>query len=382
MIKSCTRCLVTSDVYGSTFNENQLCNYCSDFTKSFEESKIVDHTKKSIEELINDVKKNMKGKYDSIIGISGGVDSSWVAVKAKQLGLNPLIVHMDNGWNSELAQNNIEKLITKLDLDLYSYVIDWKEYRKLMLAFLEADVIDIELLYDNAVHGTLFRLAKKFKIKYILMGTNLNTEGMIMPESWNWNKWDKKNIKSIGKKFQNVKIYSYPLFGLKDYFFMKHIYRIKTISFLDYLNYDKNYALNELQLQYEFKPYPYKHYESIFTRFYQGYILPNKFKVDKRIFHLSNLVLTNQMTIDEARERMKESPYPVPNDLNSDISYFLKKIGWQNKDLEEYLKRPQIDHKCYPSNVFWWKLFKKFYSKYNNYKFIKYIFRGQDYLYK
>lgn len=379
---SCARCLVTSDVDGANFNDMGYCNYCSDFLEQKDKIQIEHHNNLSIDALLTDINKTKNGKYDSLIGVSGGVDSSWVAVKAKELGLSPLIVHMDNGWNSELAQNNIENLVNKLDLDLYTYVIDWKEYRELMLAFLEADVIDVELLYDNAVHGVLYRLAKKFKIKFILMGSNFNTEGMLMPTSWSWNKWDNKNIKSIGKKFRNVKIKSYPLFGIKDYFLMKHFFKIKSISILDYLNYDKTLAVKELQNKYNYKPYPYKHYESIFTRFYQGHLLLKKFNVDKRIIHLSNLVLTDQMILEEAREKIKESPYPDEIQLKNDITYFLKKMEWSINDLEEYLKRPAVPHDHYPSNIILWKLFKNIYKKYGKYNFVNYLFKGKDYLYR
>jgi len=363
--KRCKRCLMDETAESIVFTESG-CNYCDEFIKILNNPpKKIDL---SLDDLVYKVKKDGKNKpYDCIVGISGGVDSSYALVKVKELGLRPLAVHMDNGWNSELATNNIKNLIEKLGVDLYTHVIDWQEYKKLMEAFFDADVIDIELLYDNAMLAVNYEQARKYGIKYILAGTNTSTEGMRMPKNWNWFKWDKKNIINLAKR-NNVKINTFPLIGTIDYVIDRVIRRINWISFLDYLpKYDKFEALKILQNDFSYKPYPYKHYESIFTRFYQGYILPVKFGVDKRKHHLSTLILSNQMTKEEALKQLKEIPYPNEESLLEDLEYFIKKMEWNKEKFLEYLKRPEKSHLEYGSEIELWNklrmIYKRFFKK-------------------
>ena len=266
--------------------------------------------------------------------------------------MKPLAVHLDNGWNSELAQNNIENLVKSLNVDLYTHVLDWNEYKSMMNSFFDADVIDIELLMDNAMYSLNYEIAKKENVKFILSGSNFSTEGMSMPKNMNWIKFDKKNIYSIVKNFGNYKIESYPAIGVFDLIRYILFYKIKWIHFLDYFDYRKSEAVDILKKKYRFKPYEYKHYESIFTRFYQGYILPKKFNIDKRILHLSTLIVTNQLLRDEALKKLELSPYSDNLQLNDDKSYFLKKMNWSEEKLEEYLKRPAISHAKYSNSKF------------------------------
>ena len=287
-------------------------------------------------------------KYDCIIGLSGGVDSSWVLYLAVKLGLRPLAVHMDNGWDTELAQNNIRKLVQKLGVDLHTHVIDWDEYRELMQAFFKADVIDIELLYDNAMMAVNYRQARKWGVKHILAGTNTSTEGMAMPGEWNWYKFDARNIRCIWKRFGNGRrIETFPAIGVTGYIYCEYIRRIKWESFLDYFDYNKAESLRVLTEEMGYKPYPYKHYESVFTRFYQGYILLRKFGVDKRRMHLSTLIVSGQMTREEALSLLEHIPYPSKEDQEADIQYFLKKMGWSEHQLEIYLAQPEKPHAIY-----------------------------------
>jgi len=333
-----------------TFDDNGVCSYCTEF---IERSGHLIHEnnedkEKRLVELVSRVKSAGHGKpYDCIVGVSGGVDSSWVLVKVVELGLRPLAVHMDNGWNSELAQNNITNLVRELDIDLYTHVIDWEEYRSLMQAFFDSNAIDIELLYDNAMFAVNYQNADKFGIKYILSGMNQATEGMMMPSGWNWYKFDKRNIKDIAR-LGNVKQFStFPVIGTLDYVWFNHIKHIRWVSFLDFLPFNKEYALSELESKYGYVRYPYKHYESIFTRFYQGYILPNKFNVDKRKIHLSTLVVTGQMSRSDALELLHGIAYPSESDLDQDIQYFLKKMRWKMEDLRGYLSAPPVSHYSY-----------------------------------
>ena len=353
----CTRCIMDSTATDIFFDEKGICNYCEEFdTKSghmfIKDSQVL---QKEREEFIAEVKKSGEGKrYDCIIGVSGGVDSSWALVKAIELGLRPLAVHMDNGWNSELAQNNIANLVRTLNVDLYTHVIDWDEYRRLMQAFFDSDVIDIELLYDNAMLAVNYNQAAKYGVKYMLSGVNQATEGLRMPRGWSWFKYDKRNIEALAMQFEGIKIQTFPAIGTLGFAFNEFIRGIKWIPFLDYFEYNKFRALEVLQKDFGYKPYPFKHYESIFTRFYQGYILPKKFNVDKRRIHLSSLIISGQLTRDEALKGVDGIPYPTLNALEDDIQYFLKKMGWTRDQLEAYLERPEKLHSLYPSEKPFW----------------------------
>jgi N-acetyl sugar amidotransferase len=342
---------------GITFDANGVCNYCSEFLQRsggliHEDAK---NRQTRLDSFISRVKTAGQGKrYDCVIGVSGGVDSSWALVQAVRLGLRPLAVHMDNGWNSELAQNNIANLVQKLSVDLYTHVIDWPEYRALMQAFFDANVVDVELLYDNAMLKVNYQQAAANGVKFILAGTNEATEGMKIPATWNWFKLDKKNITSIAARFSNVRIKTFPAIGVLGYLFYEYFRRVKWISFLDFFPYNKNAVLDELERDFGYKRYPYKHYESIFTRFYQGYILPSKFGIDKRRVHLSTLVAAGQMTREAAAESLLPAPYASEAELAQDIQYFLKKMQWTRAQLDEYLVRPGLCHSLYASEKAHW----------------------------
>jgi len=336
------------------FNEQGICNYCTNFVEKKRDIVTEPHGRKAQrrESLIRKIKESGEGKeYDCIVGISGGVDSSWTLVQVRKLGLRPLAVHMDNGWNSELAQNNIHSLIESLNVDLYTHVIDWEEYRNMMNAFFDADVVDVELLYDNAMRALNWRMAKKYGIKYILSGVNTSTEGMGIPVDWNWYKTDAKNIKYLSRIFSNQKIVTFPLLSTVEYMFCL-LRGIKWLPFLDYIDYVKDDAVEYLVKHHGYKPYAYKHYESVFTRFYQAYILPKKFNIDKRKMHLSSLIMSGQMSRKNAIKLLDESPYPSVEMESDDIDYFLKKMGWNNGDLDLYITRPRIEHDRYPSEKY------------------------------
>lgn len=352
--KLCNRCVMDVTASGIEFNENGICSYCEEFIRRSGHILNEEELEKEarLNSLIDEIKEKHKNQpYDCVVGVSGGVDSSWTLVKVVELGLRPLAVHMDNGWNSELAQNNISNLIETLKIDLFTLVIDWREYRSLMQAFFDADVIDVELLYDNAMQAVNYQMAAKHGLHHILSGTNETTEGMHIPGDWNWYKKDKKNIREIGRRFGNVKLKTFPSIGTADYFWYDRIRKIKWYSFLDYIHYHKEEALQVLETSYGYKRYPYKHYESVFTRFYQGYILPKKFGIDKRRVHLSTLIMSGQITREEALKDLEQIPYPSEEDLRSDIDYFLKKMKWTRRELDEYLGRPPKSHTDYPSEI-------------------------------
>lgn len=329
-----------------SFDDHGFCKYCCELEVRAPQALNTEQRIVNRERLLAEIRsRGRKSKYDCIIGVSGGIDSSWALYLAVKEGLRPLAVHMDNGWNSELAVNNIEVLVRKLGVDLYTHVIDWDEYRNLMQAFFDANVIDVELLYDNAMLAVNYRLSADFGLHHILAGTNQATEGLHMPPSWNWLKFDKTNIQSITRKYApRTKITTLPTIGTFDYLRFRFLHRISWISFLDYFEYNKQYAVDKLQTELGFKPYPYKHYESIFTRFYQGHLLPLKFGVDKRRLHFSSLIMSGQMSREDALTQLAKAPYANPKDLQHDIEYFLKKMKWSREMLEEYIARPAARH--------------------------------------
>jgi len=328
------------------FDESGTCSFCSEFEARAGRFLSPNREKRQqkLEALLGELRARGKGRpYDCIVGVSGGVDSSWVLVNAVRMGLRPLAVHMDNGWNSELAQNNIANLVRGLGVDLYTHVIDWPEYRGLMQAFFDADVIDIELLYDNAMLAVNYRQAMRIGTRYILSGTNNATEGMRMPAEWSWCKLDKRNIKALGAT-EGIRLKTFPAIGTLGYVWYSIVRRLRWVWLLDYLGYNKSAALAELQSSFGYKPYPYKHYESVFTRFYQGFILPRKFGVDKRRLHFSSMIVSGQMTREQALEGLEGIPYPSEDALEADKTYFVKKMGWTRSQLDDYIQRPPRPH--------------------------------------
>lgn len=341
----CSRCILDSnDNPNLVLDAEGVCNHCRYYE---EQERLLVKTgsagEKLMSETIAKIKSYGKGKkYDCLIGLSGGVDSSYVAYIAAQKGLNALCVHFDNGWNSEIAVQNIHNIVNKLGFDLNTYVIDWEEFRDLQLAYLKASVIDIEVLTDHAIYGTMFKIAKENDIKYVLGGHNVVTEG-VLPYHWTYDKKDYINIKAIHKQFGTKKLVSFPFLDMK----MKRYIRNSGVEFINYLNwipYIKSEVKKVLQDELGWKDYGGKHYESVWTRFYQGYILPVKFKVDKRKAHLSALICSGQITRDEALEEMKEPPYD-PEMLKIDKAFVLKKLQLSEEEFNRIMATPVRSHR-------------------------------------
>jgi N-acetyl sugar amidotransferase len=333
------------------FDASGTCSFCREFDLRAGKVLSLDREvrQRKLEALVADVRSRGRGRpYDCVVGVSGGVDSSWVLVNAVRMGLRPLAVHMDNGWNSELAQNNVANLVRGLGVDLYTHVIDWTEYRGLMQAFFDADVIDVELLYDNAMLAVNCRQAMRIGTRHILSGMNSATEGIRMPAEWSWCKFDKRNIKALGAA-EGIRLRTFPAIGTLGHVWYTVVRRLRWEWFLDFIDFNKLAALEELQSSFGYKPYPYKHYESVFTRFYQGYILPEKFGVDKRRVHFSSLIVSGQMTREQALEGLRGIPYSSEDALEADKAYFVKKMGWNRVQLDEYIRRPPRSHAAYAS---------------------------------
>ena len=353
-VRTCARCIMDETAKDIIFDEQGICNYCSGFLEKKAKHIAWDEQerKRRLSGLLDMVKASARGKrYDCIVGLSGGVDSSWALVKSIELGLRPLAVHMDSGWNSELAQNNIANLVRTLGVDLYTHVIEWPEIRGLMEAFFASDVIDVEVLYDNAMLAVNYRQAAKYGLRFILAGTNIATEGVDIPKGWNWYKSDKRNIVAISRRFGGPKLRTFPSISTLDTARYALLGRIRWISFLDYVDYRKADALEVLKRDFGYKPYPHKHYESVFTRFYQGYLQPYKFGVDKRKPHLSSLIMNGEISREEALRLAQGIAYPNEKDMEADRRYFIKKMGWSDEKFEDYMRRPERSHDEFPSEA-------------------------------
>ena len=364
----CSRCVMDTTAGVISFDEAGVCNYCSAFLERLEKDRSTAAKELSHRsDFIARVKAFGRGrKYDCIVGVSGGVDSSYALFLAAKSGLRPLAVHLDNGWNTELAVHNISSLVTRLGVDLHTHVIDWQENRDLQLSFFKANVVDIEMLVDNALQALNYQQAARYGLKYILAGSNVSTEGLPMPPQWNHFKLDARNIRRIHRKFGTVPIRTHPLISTAKYVWYEYARGIKWVPFLNFFPYNKFEALNTLQKEVGYKPYPYKHYESTFTRFYQAYILPRKFGFDKRRVHLSALVASGQIPRDQALSALEQSPYPDSEQEKQDRAYVIKKLGFSEAVFEQYLKTPGVPHEYYGSEkrffIFLtgvWKLLKE-----------------------
>lgn len=328
------------------FDEQGICNYYHEY-KNQEPQQVFKQEagQQKLAALIDSIKKAGKGKkYDCITGVSGGVDSTYLTYMAKQWGLRPLVVHFDNGWNSELAVKNIENIIATLGFDLYTLVVDWEEFKDIQLAYLKASVVDIEAVTDHAIIATLYKLANKYDIKYVLSGTNFVTEATL-PRHWIWNKTDHVNLKDIHATHGQVKLKTYPLFNRR----IKKASAVKGIQSaapLNYIEYNKAAVKKEITEKVGWRDYGGKHFESVFTRFYQGYILPVKFNIDKRKAHLSNLIFSGQLSKAEALAELNNAIYPAEV-LQSDYEFVIKKLGFTQQEFEQWLEEPRREHLAY-----------------------------------
>lgn len=359
----CSRCVMDTSAPNIAFDADGVCNFCRDCAARLsaatrgEADRIARR-----EQFLQKIRDDGKGKeYDCIVGVSGGVDSSYVLYLAKRNGLRPLAVHLDNGWNSELASHNIASLVTSLGVDLYTHVIDWRENRDLQLSFFRANVVDIELLMDNAMLALNYAQAARHGVKHILSGANMATEGLTMPEGWSHYKRDVRNIRAIHRRFGNIPIKTHPLLSTTRQAWYEIVRGIRWQALLDYFEYNKQAALDILQREVGYKPYPYKHYESVFTRFYQAYILPRKFGFDKRRVHLSTLIVSGQMSRDEALRMLATPPYPDARQQEQDRIFVMKKLGFTEPQFEDYLRQPGVAHASYGSELPMYRALVKIY---------------------
>ena len=357
-LKICSRCVMDTTATDITFDDKGKCNFCYQYENVTTKDLYIDKGgEERLNNLIKKIKKEGKNReYDVLIGISGGVDSSYVAYLVKKVhGLRALAIHLDNGWNSELAVENVEHIVKKLDIDLSTYVLDWKEFKDIQTSFLKASVSNIEIPTDHAIWALLIKTAAKHKISYIIAGNNVVTES-IMPSSWLYGSKDSKFIKSIHKQFGKVKLKTYPSLTTFDYIYYLLLKGIRWVPILNYIDFVKKDAKKLLIDELEWRDYGGKHYESIFTRFFHSYYLPVKFGYDLRKSYLSALVCSGQMSRDEALEELKKSPLDK-NLLEQDRIYVLKKLGLSESEFEQILNKPNKIFSDYPNNDSLWRNF-------------------------
>jgi N-acetyl sugar amidotransferase len=348
--RMCSRCILdTADDPEIEFDDRGVCNHCLTYDRVAKE-RLVGGAERGhgLDGLLDKIKSDgERGDYDCVVGVSGGVDSTYVAYLAKQFGLRALVVHCDNGWNSELAVKNIENIVRRLDFDLFTYVINWEEFKDLQLSYLKASVVDIEAITDHAIVATLYKVASKNGIRHILSGENMATEG-VLPPHWVHNKNDLMNIKAIHRRFGVTRLKTFPTLGLLKKLYYQRAAGIRYVPILNYVDYVKEDAKRIISEELGWRDYGGKHYESIFTRFYQSYILPVKFGIDKRKSHLSTLICSGQMTREEALESVKAEP--IDGDvLASDKEYVIKKFGLTAESFDSIMALAPRRHTDYRS---------------------------------
>lgn len=332
------------------FDENGVCDHCNSFYKDLAPNWHTDEKgHNELARIVKKIKKDGRNKnFDCIIGMSGGVDSSYMLhIAVKEYGLNPLVFHVDGGWNSEVAVNNISVMVDKLGLDLYTEVINWEEMKDFQLSYFKSGLSNIDVPQDHAFVATLYNYAAKYKIKYILNGGNYSTECVRNPMDWLYYGTDMAQIKDVRKKFGTIKLKSYPFSSvLRHKIYLAYIRKIQVIKLLNYIPYIKSEATSILASEYGWQPYPQKHFESRFTKFYEGYWLPKKFGYDTRKVQYSSLILTKQMTRSEALEKLSH-PAMTDEESKQEFEYVAAKLNISVDELQGYLNAPNKSYKDY-----------------------------------
>jgi len=357
----CTRCIMDTSDATIRFDDDGVCHHCHRYAELADQ--LVRHDaagQREMDQIVETIKQHGKDKaYDCAIGVSGGVDSTYAAYVTRQLGLRPLAIHMDNGWDSELAVSNIEKVLKHLEIDLYTHVLDWEEFKDLQLSFLKASVSDAEIPTDHAIAAVIYRVAAEKGLSYIISGGNVVTEA-ILPATWTYGILDWRYIKAVHRQFGRVRLRRFPHVSLRDWFYFSAVKKMQTIRLLNYLPYSKKEAMRVLQGELGWRYYGGKHYESIYTRFFQGYILPRKFNMDKRRPHLSTLICSGELTRAEALEEMRHNPY-TEQMQHEDREYVIKKLGLTEMQFDEIMARPLRTHDDYPNSEQWLRMLRQAY---------------------
>lgn len=333
------------------FDNFGICCHCREYDKRAKRDLYYDIPgQEKLKNIIEKIKEEGKGKkYDCVIGVSGGADSTYLLYMLKQFNIRPLAVHLDNGWNTELSVRNIELATGKLGVDLCTYVLDWEEFKDLQISFLKSSIANAEIPTDHAIVALIYKKAAEIKTRYIISGGNITTEA-IMPDSWMYDAKDWKIIKNIHRKFGKKRLGGYPHLSLFDIINFTFFKKMKYIPLLNYIVYDKKKAIKILEDKLGWRNYETKHGESIYTRFFQNYILPLKFKIDKRRAHLSTLICSGQISRSEALSSVAQNFYPDEKTRNMEKEYVIKKLGISSEDFDSIMNLPIKSFKDYPNN--------------------------------
>jgi len=353
----CTRCIMDTSDPDIHFDEQGVCSHCHEFdnvtVKRWFPNDQGEQQLQSVFTRIKDEGKNQE--YDCIIGLSGGIDSSYLAVMLKDRGLRPLVIHVDGGWNSELATYNIEQVVKYCNYDLYTHVIDWEEMRDLQLAYLRSHVSNQDVPQDHAFFASLYHFAVKNKIKYVISGGNLATES-VFPKNWHHDAMDAINLRAIHKKYGAIPLRNYKTINIFQYYlYYPYIYGMKTFRPLNFMKYEKAEALSFLKKTISYKDYGNKHGESIFTKFFQNYYLPKKFGYDKRRPHYSSMILSKQISRLDALEKLTQPLYD-PHELVHDKEYISKKLQISVSKLDQLTNEPGMSYDRFTN---WTPIYRK-----------------------
>jgi N-acetyl sugar amidotransferase len=348
----CKRCVMDTSDPDIRFDEQGICNHCRAASLRLRrQMPPPDQRPGAFARLIDNVRAGGRRKpYDCLIGVSGGVDSSYVAWLVKDAGLRPLAVHFDNGWNSELAVDNIKTVLDRLNIELITHVVDWDEFRDLQLAFLKGGLVNCEAPTDHAINSLMLRTAARFRLRYILSGSNLATE-TIMPYAWSHYNQDLRLLKAVHHRWGTRPLKTLPTLNLAQYAYLILVRGIRQVPLLNYVDYDNAAAKAFLTSELGWRDYGGKHYESIWTRFFQGYYLVEKFGYDKRRSHLASMIVSGLLSREEGLERLALPPYD-PQLLQQDLAFVLKKFGLSAADWDTIMKQPKREARDLPSHYF------------------------------
>jgi N-acetyl sugar amidotransferase len=350
VLRVCTKTVMDNTDPDILFDEHGVSNWWHDYQTILRTRPNEEQRAKLLEESLRKIKESGKGKtYDCILGLSGGVDSSYMAYLAKNWSLRPLVVHFDNGWNDELAVGNIEVIVKKLGFPLHTFVMNWPEFRDLQRAYFKAAVLDLDIPTDHMIFGALHKIALEHKIKYVLSGNNFATE-WLLPPAWYYSKFDLVNLAGIHRAFGEIPMKHLPKLGVWQRLYYQRVKVIQDLKILELVPYRKMEAKQFLINEFGWRDYGGKHYESVFTRFYQGYILPTKYGIDKRKAHLSNLICNGEITRAEALEELSK-PTDDLGRQKADKRYVAKKLGWSEAEFEDILSLRPRPHEEFGSDA-------------------------------
>lgn len=349
----CTVCVMDESNPAIKFDANGQCNCCRDaLQRKPHEWWPGPEGEERTQKMVSMLKQEGRGKpYDVMVGLSGGIDSAYLAhLAGRKYGLRLLAVHVDGGWNSQPAVRNIESMVSGLGIDLYTYVVEWQEMRDLQVAFLKASVLNQDIPQDHAFFATLYRTAGKFGIRHFLSGVNFASESVV-PPGFGYPSMDGMHARAIHRQFGAGPLKTYPFMSMLEFIWLTRVHKVLTVHRpLNYLNYDKEQARDQLTREYGWRDYGGKHSESRFTKFYQEIYLPRKFNFDKRRLHLSSLIVSGQMTRDHALVEL-DQPISTPEQIRREVRFLAKKLGISREELEQFIAMPAVDHLVYPNGM-------------------------------